>query len=338
MYDMKRILALCALAIALMAAASCQKAESDGTHSEPYYPCNDADILLNKVLAIDNNQTITGTRGGFQLDEADPGKVTILAETYEEAKQWFDAIVPDYAELISNSDRLIWNLRDTLSASQGQAILKPASGKADGRIAEVEVPVSARPLSSIVFIPRSALPLNDDEIIDRETCDALDYFYLGALVTVDDGRLPEGAVAYSGFIRGRGAFVVIQEYTVGVRYGYLLHLEPGEQNIMSPSVDDSKHFLRASAVWTLQTVHDILKANPSLLSNFDALKMPSWDNWFLCFRNSVDSNRYRYHLKNGGDIERLWFFGSWYYYEAYVYQFEVRTGNSDYVVSISPAD
>jgi len=335
--NMKRLLIVCGLAAGLLA-ISCKK-DQNGNSSESFYPCNDADLLINKVLVLDQNGKITGTRGPLQLNEADPGMLTIAAEDYDAAKEWFEDIVPDYADLVINGDNMIWNLRDTLNAKQGQVVLKPVSGKADGRIAELEVPVSVRPLSGVVFIPRDALGQNDDELEEKESCDALDPYYLGATIDVRSGKLPEGSVMLDGFIRGSGAFVVIQEYTVAVQDGFLLHLEPGEQNIMSPSVDDSKHFNRCSSVWTLDVVHDILKANPSIHSNLSALQMPSWDNWYMCYRNSADQTKYRYNLKNTDKgLEKLWFFGEWKYYEAWVYQFRVRCGGGPCKVYIDTAD
>lgn len=333
---MKKVLFYCSLALVLMAAVGCKKSP-DGTSSEKFYPCNDADMLLNRVLAMDQTGAIAGARGGLQLDEADPGMVSIIAESYDEALDWFYQVVPDYANVFENGDQVIWNLRDTVGVSQGQAVLKSVSGKADGRIAEVEVPVSARPLSGIVFIPRSAMPLNDDELSDKESCDALDPYYLGAKVTLKEGKLPEGTTCLSGLLRGEGDFVVIQEYTVGAKDGILLRLEPGEQNFMSPSVDTHKHKNRCSCEWTLDYVHTILKANPSLHSNLTAAGMIDWDHWFMCDHGA--SKTYRYHLKDGGNIEELWLFGSWYYYEAWVYRFYVSWARSgQYRVYLEVAD
>ena len=333
---MKRLLFFSCLVLGLMVAVSCKK-DQDGS-SAFLYPCNDAEILLNRVLALDETGSIEGARGGLQLDEANPGKIAIIAENYQEAKDWFNQIAPDYATIITNGDDVIWNLRDTVGVSQGQAVLKPVSGKPDGRIAEVEVPVSAHPLSAIVFIPQDRIGLNDEELDERESCDALDDFYLGATVTVDKGRLPEGVINRSGFIRGTGAFVVIQEYVYGVHDGILLHLEPGQQNVASPYVDDDKHFGRCSWVGTLEKVHKILKANPSLHSNLDALQMASWDHWFMCFRYEDLNKRYRYQLKDGGNVERVYAF-NWYYYEAFVYKFTVVRGrDGDFVVAIDAAE
>ena len=334
---MKKVHVFCCLAIGFMALASCQK-DPNGSSGDTFYLCNDSEMLLRSVLNVDENGTIVGPRGGLQLDEADPGKVTVIAENYAEAVDWFYQIVPDYASVFSNGDQIIWEMRDTVGTSQGQAVLMPSSGKADGRIAEVEVPVSARPLSAIVFIPTDRMGLNDEELNERESCDALDDFYLGATVTVDKGRLPAGTVNRSGFIRGTGAFVVIQEYVYGVHDGILLHLEPGEQNVASPYVDDDKHFSRCSWVGTLEKVHKILKANPSLHSNLDALQMTSWDHWFMCFRYENLNKRYRYHLKDGGNVGNINAF-SWYYYEAFVYKFTVVRGrDGDFVVAIDAAE
>ena len=95
--------------------------------------------------------------------------------TFLEAKRYFEGLFPKGADTYQNSNGdLIWNLKDTLGVSQGQAVLKQVTGTtADGRIAEIEVPVSVRPLTSIVFVPKSAIPLNDS-YWDITTCDAQD--------------------------------------------------------------------------------------------------------------------------------------------------------------------
>jgi len=336
---MNRFVNLCLIGLAVTAClfSSCKKDDPDGTTSESLYPFNDAEVLLHRVLAMDESGTIVGARGGLQLDEADPGKVTIIAETFAEAKEWFASIVPDYATVFSNGDQVIWELRDTVGGKQGQAVFMPVSGKADGRIAEVEVPASVRPLSGIVFIPRDRMPLNDDELSDKESCDALDPYYLGAKIVVREGKLPEGTTCLSGFLRGEGDFVVIQEYTVGAKDGILLRLEPGEQNYMSPYVDEKKHKNRCSTEWTLDYVHSILKANPSLHTNIKAMGMVDWDHWFMCDHGA--SKTYRYHLKDGGNIQELGLFTSWYYYEAWVYRFYVSwSRGGEYRVYLEIAD
>ena len=77
-YYIKKSIFLCALAIVAMAAFSCKKTSGEAPKPE-FYPCNDADVLLHRVLIVDENGEIVGTCGGLQLDEADPGKVTIVA-------------------------------------------------------------------------------------------------------------------------------------------------------------------------------------------------------------------------------------------------------------------
>lgn len=338
------ILALC-LGILAPALSSCQKDKggnkNEDTQTEAY-PYDDAELLLNKVLCVDKDGTILGTRGGLQLNEGDPGKVTIIAEDFSEAKSWFEFLIPEEAEVIENGGSVIWNLQDSLGVKKGQAVLKPVSDAGDGRIAELEVPVSCRPLSAIAFIPRSAMPLNDDELNDRESCDALDPYYLGARITLKKGTpLPSGTTLFdSGFMRGEGEFVVIQEYLVANKDGILLRLEPGEQNWASFYTDTDKHFSRASAWWTLIYVHDIIKASPSIVSNFKDMGMPDWNNYFLCMKNNYDDNPYRYHLKNGGSVQRLgWFFYETKYYEAFVYRFYVRkTSGGEYRVYMDAAD
>lgn len=315
------------------AAVSCEKGDPNAEKHDPMagrgyiYPNDDVELFVHKILMLDDDNNIVGTQGGLQLDEGDPGKITIVAEDYPEAEKFFEDLFPGGAETFKNGDNYIWNLKDTLNVKLGQAVLKPVTGAEDGRIAEIEVPVCARPLSSVVFIPQSAIPLNDD-YFDLSNCDALDYYYLGATVTVEKGKLPGGsAMTANAFQRGSGDFVVIRDFEPGKRKGFLLRLDPGECNYATESTSSTeKHRRRASYSWTLETVHKILEANPSIHSNFSSLGWPSWDHQFMCRKNNVDQNDYRYHLKNGGGLEKLSWYWNWYYYEAFVYFFTLAEG------------
>ena len=215
-----------AVLICGIAMASCQKGSSD---QSPKYPYDDSELLLNQVLYLGDNGAIEGTYGGLQLDESDPGKITISAENYDEAKEWFNLLIPSEAEIITNGESVIWNLQDTLGVKKGQAVLQPVKDAKDGRIAEIEVPACARPLSSIVFMPKDviAMSMNDETFSHKDFVDVLDNFYQGAKITLKPGvALPEGAymVRKDSFERGDGDFLVIQEYTQANKDGILLRL------------------------------------------------------------------------------------------------------------------
>lgn len=319
---------------------SCQKGTPDS--STPKYPYNDADFLLNQVIYMGDNNTIEGTFGGLQLDESDPGKITLAAENFDQAKEWFNSIIPPEAEIIINGDNVIWNLQDTLGVKKGQAVLQPVNNAQDGRIAEIEVPVSARPLSSIVFIPKATLSasMNDDTFGFRDFCDVLDNFYQGAKITLKPGvALPEGAymLRNNSFERGDGDFVVIQEFMTALKDGILLRLNPGEKYWFTANTDSD--ISQASYHWTLTYVHNILDASPGLHSVIKEMGMPDWNRGFMCKKDNIDSNHYRCNLSKPGNLVRLGYFSSYeHYYECFVYRFWVGYTNGEYKVWIEPAD
>ncbi len=328
-----------AVLICGIAMASCQKGSSD---QSPKYPYDDSEFLLNQVLYLGDNGAIEGTYGGLQLDESDPGKITIAAENYNEAKEWFNLLIPPEAEIITNGESVIWNLQDTLGVKKGQAVLQPVKDAKDGRIAEIEVPASARPLSSIVFMPKDviAMSMNDETFSHKDFVDVLDNFYQGAKITLKPGvALPEGAymVRKDSFERGDGDFLVIQEYTQANKDGILLRLNPGEKHWMTSNTDSD--FSQASLHWTLCYVHNILDANPALHAVIKQMGMPDWNRGFMCKKTNTDSNHYRCNLSNPGSIVRMGHFSEYlHYYECFVYRFWVGDVNGVYKVWIEPAD
>lgn len=337
---MKHLRLISAVLLLSAAAVSCEKNKiAEVTGENPHlignYPHDDVELLVNQILALDEDGNIIRPRCGRQLDESDPGKVAVVAESYDEAKAFFEGLIPEGADRFQNDD-YVWNLKDTLGTNKGQAVLKKVTGADDGRVAEIEVPVSARPLSSVVFIPKSAMPLNDD-YFDMANCDALDNFYLGATIHVKKNELPEGSYMEThDFGRGTGDFVVIQDYEPGAREGFMIRLEKTEHNYITNGSDSATHRRRASFEWDLKKVHDILAANPSLHSNMKDAGMNDWDHGFMCKKNNVNLNDYRYNIKSGSGLEQLFFFGGWYYYEALIYAFHVeKDSQGEYIVEIT---
>lgn len=329
------VLAVCGISL-----VACQKGTPDS--SDPIYPYQDPELLLNKVIYIGDNGTVEGTYGGLQLDESDPGKITIAAENYDQAKEWFNMLIPSEAEIIINGEDIIWNLQDTLGVKQGQAVLRPVKNAQDGRIAEIEVPASARPLSSIVFIPKASISMsmNDDTFNDKDFCDALDNFYLGAKITLQPGvALPEGAymLRKDSFERGEGEFLVIQEYMLANRDGILLRLNPGEKYWRTANTDSD--YAQSSYHWTLTYVHNILDANPAMHTNIKEMGMPDWDRGFFCKKNNTDGGHYRCNLSSPGTLRKMGYFSQYnHYYECFVYRFWVGYSDGEYKVWIEPAD
>ena len=323
-----------ALLLVAAVAVSCEKNNRNGKenpHPIGSYPNDDVELLVNQIVSVDESGNILRTRGGLQIDESDPGKITIAMDTYEDALAYFKGLMPGGADNFANGDNYIWNLKDTLANNKGQAVLKKVTEADDGRVAEIELPLSARPLTSVVFIPKSAMPLNDDYFDILVNCEGLDYLYLGAEVKLEKiSELPTGVyMEGKSFGRGKGKFVVIQDYDPGTRDGVLIRLETTNHNYITNGSDSDTHRGRASFHWDLQKVHNILDANPSLHTNLKDAGMNDWAHHFMCRKDKKDKNDYRYHLRDDKGLQELYLTASWYYYEAYVYSFNVEKISED---------
>ena len=321
-----------AMLLTAAVAVSCNKQTPENSRPATWaYANDDVDLLVNQIVSVDDNGNILRTHGGLQLEESDPGQITITMDKYEDALAFFEGLMPNGANHFANGDSHIWNLRDTLNTNLGQAVLRKITGAEDGRIAEIELPVSARPLTSVVFVPKDKMPLNDDYFEILASCDGLDYLTLGSSVKLEKiSELPEGVyMEGKSFGRGKGTFVVIQDYDPGTRDGVLLRLETTNHNYITNGSDSETHRGRASFHWDLQKVHTILENNPSLHSNLKDAGMNDWAHHFMVRKDKKNSNDYRYHLRDNTDLEELWFWGSWYYYEAYVYSFNVEKISDD---------
>ena len=332
---------LMAAALLFIGAAivSCEKKNTDpqeNPHPVGNYPNDDVELIVNQIVSLDEEGKIIRTEG-LQLNKDFPGQITFVAEDFEAAEKFFSSLIPSGADHFKNGDNHIWNLRDTLGVTKGTAMLKKVSGAEDGRVAEIEIPVCARPLESVSFIPKSKLPLNDD-YFDISNCDALDNFQLGSAVTLEKGKLPELAIMEGNvFNRGTGKFVVLQTYEPGQRNGILVRLETTNHNYITNGSDSETHRKRASYEWDLRKIHNALTDRPALHSALKDAGMNDWQHHFMCKKNNGDNRDYRYHIKDDKGLQELCFFGSWYYYEAYMYSFHViqRSSDGEYVVEIT---
>lgn len=334
-----KFMAAALLVIGAVAIVSCEKKNTDpveNPHPIGNYPNDDVELLVNQIITLDEEGKIIRTEG-LQLNKDFPGQITFVAEDFEAAEKFFSSLIPSDADHFKNGDNHIWNLRDTLGTTKGTATLKKVSGTADGRVAEIEIPVCARPLESVSFIPKSKMPLNDD-YFDISNCDALDDFQLGSAVTLEKGKLPELAIMEGNvFNRGTGKFVVLQTYEPGQRNGILVRLETTNHNYITNGSDSETHRKRASYEWDLRKIHNALTDRPALHSALKDAGMNDWQHHFMCKKNNGDDRDYRYHIKDDKGLQQLHFFGSWYYYEAYMYSFHViqRSSDGEYVVEIT---
>lgn len=333
-----KLMAAALLFIGAAAIVSCKKQNTEpaeNPHPVGSYPNDDVELLVNQIVSLDEGGNIIRTEG-VQLNKDFPGQITILAENFEEAEKFFNSLIPSGADHFKNGDNHIWNLRDTLGVTKGTATLKKMSGAPDGRVAEIEIPVSARPLESVAFIPKDLVPLNDD-FFDISNCDALDYYQLGSVVKVEKDKLPEGSfMEGNSFSRGTGDFVVLQTYEPGQRNGILVRLETTNHNYITNGSDSETHRKRASYEWDLRKIHNALVDRPSLHTNLKDAKMNDWQHHFMCKKNNGGDKDYRYHIKDDDGLQELCFFGSWYYYEAFMYSFHVeQKSDGEYGVEIT---
>ena len=331
-----KLMAAALLFIGAATIVSCKKAEpTENPHPVGNYPNDDVELLVNQIVSLDEGGNIIRTEG-VQLNKDFPGQITYVAESFEEAEKFFNSLIPSGADHFKNGDNHIWNLKDTLGTKKGTATLKKISGAEDGRVAEIEIPVSARPLESVCFIPKSKIPLNDD-FFDISNCDALDPYQLGSVVTIEKGKLPEGSfIEGNTFSRGTGDFVVLQTYEPGQRHGILVRLETTNHNYITNGSDSETHRKRASFESDLRKIHNALVDRPSLHSNLKDAKMNDWQHHFMCKKENVGDKDYRYHIKDDAGLQELCFFGSWYYYEAYMYSFHVeQKSDGEYGVEIT---
>lgn len=333
-----KLMAAALLFIGAAAIISCEKKDTEpaeNPHPVGNYPNDDVELLVNQIVSVDEEGNIIRTEG-LQLNQDFPGQITIVAEDFEAAEKYFSSLIPSGAYHSKNGDYHIWNLRDTLGTNMGTATLKKISDAADGRVAEIEIPVSARPLESVAFIPKSKLPLNDD-YFDISNCDALDYFQLGSVVKIEKGKLPEGSIMEgNSFSRGTGDFVVLQTYEPGQRNGILVRLETSNHNYITNGSESETHRKRASYEWDLRKIHNALVDRPSLHTVLKDAGMNDWQHHFMCKKNNGGEKDYRYHIKDDKGLQELCFFGSWYYYEAFMYSFHViQKDDGEYVVEIT---
>lgn len=306
------------LSVGLLSFISCRKDNADDPENT-FVGMDDAKFLAANLVFLDENDNITGYVVGMGLNEADPGEVSIRCDSYEKARDIFLSWLPENATVSESGESLSWNMTDTLGVSQGSAVLKPGGG--NGAVAHLELPSKFPAVSSVQFLPSSAMPQNAE--LDFSD-DLDDYYFLNVL----------NVYAEESHTFGGGAMVVIREYDQETNTSGILLATPNKEynywNIWSR--DQGAHITRSRSLSALQTVGKEYRKFSKQIDKAltDPFGYANGDHWFLCMDKEWDGlyHMHRYNLKTDKS-EKISIFSPTYY-EAYVYFFTMEKKGNDY--------
>ena len=210
----KKVLTFAFLLLGTLAVISCQKDNpEEGDSTRP-----DELAYLQGHFAGFNDEGELTIWAGWQLNEADPGELSMKADSYEAAVAIFKKIILPEANVVETESSLIWHLTGEDGQSQGDAVLSKASGD---KVAVLTMPTSATLVNRVNFIPHSLWPENGEQEYREE----LDDFYLCNLVRVRVNLTQKPGTIFCTGNHGTGYFMVIQEYDQETNtWGYLLRL------------------------------------------------------------------------------------------------------------------
>jgi hypothetical protein len=330
---MKRFRCYCLFfLLGLVAAVSCNKnsPESDGT----FVSADDSGVLLANLVIMDDDDNIIGNVTGFSLNEANPGEITIHAESLENAQEIFRSWITLDAVVTEGADGSIsWQMTDIEKKSQGTAVLKPGGEK--GAVAHVELPAGFPVITKILFVPSTSMPEN----AELDFADALEQFYFGNVINVLKGDFPEKDLKH-----GSGAMVVIREYDQDTNTSGILLALPqhtvGDGTYWGGDVFD-EDFGRSRKLAELQgpigkTYRQYRKYIDPILTR---LNYVNGDRWFSCTNDSKYGNRTLYNLVSNADDGKYYTTSFWNmtwgktHYECWAYFFTLeKDGNGGYKV------
>ena len=210
----KRALTFVFLLLGTLAFVSCQKDDAeDGIFVRP-----DELAYLQGHFAGYNDEGELQCWAGWQLNEADPGELSMKADDFESAVAIFKKIILPEAKVEEGENSLVWHLTGEDGQSQGDAVLSKASGD---KVAVLTLPAAAKLVSRVNFIPHSLWPENGEQEYREE----LDDFYFGNLVRVRVNLTQNPGSIFCRGNHGTGEFLVLQEYDQETNtWGYLLRL------------------------------------------------------------------------------------------------------------------
>ena len=167
-----RILTIAFLLLGTLAFVSCTKDSTEDSVAR-----TDELAYLQGHFAGFNDEGELTIWAGWQLNEADPGELSMKADSYEAAAAIFKKIILPDANVEETESSLIWHLAGEDGKSQGDAVLSKASVD---KVAVLTLPAAATLVSRVNFIPHSLWPDNGEQEYREE----LDDFFFCNLVKV----------------------------------------------------------------------------------------------------------------------------------------------------------
>lgn len=317
----------------MLAAVACQKDPKPVNIVVP--GVDDAGVLLANLVFTDEAKHITGYATGLALNEADPGEISIRCESPDEARALFRSWMPDGIDALDSGESLIWHMTDSAGVSQGSAVLK--SGGPNGAVAHLELPAGFPAVSSVRFLPQSAMPEN----AELDFADALDMYYFGNILNVYPSDFSNGKAPH-----GSGLFCVIREYDQDTNTsGILLSMPDYEHKIDGIYVEEwdervEKYLNQGRKLSELQgpigkTYRKYRKYIDSKLSG-GPYRQVSGDHWFACCKDGGGHGRYNLVTdESEGYMITSWWGWRWapdfYDCQAYFFTLE-KDGTGEYKV------
>lgn len=295
------VLTFAFLLLGTLAFVSCKKDNpEDGVSVRP----DELAYLQGHFAGVDAEGELT-IMAGWQLNEADPGELSMKADSFEAAAAIFKKIILPEANVEETENSLIWHLTGKDGQSQGDAVLSKASGD---KVAVLTLPASATLVSRVNFIPHSLWPENGALEYRQE----LDDFYFCNVVNIKVDVSGDPHSIYCNGDHGTGDFLVIQEYDEETNtWGYLIQLRQ-ERRWYG---DGHKYYdlPRAPSTATFDAVRKIYLENKEIFDKtFDEIGFTSRLSYFL-----VNDENYFVRLD-----DRKWRLES-PYHECLVYRFGI---------------
>ena len=247
-----RVLTFAFLLLGTLAFVSCTK---DSTGDGAGASIDELAYLQGHFASIDD-EGVRNIWAGWQLNEADPGELSMKADSYEAAAAIFKKIILPEADVEETESSLIWHLTGEDGKAQGDAVLSKASG---GKVAVLTLPAASTLVSRVNFIPHSLWPENGEQEYREE----LDDFFFCNLVKVKVNLTQNPGTIFCRGNHGTGYFMVIQEYDQETNtWGYLLQLPDKEYFGYSENSECEK---RAPSLEAFQEDRKIYFDNQELL-------------------------------------------------------------------------
>ena len=291
------VLTFAFLLLGTLAFVSCKKDNTEDGVARP----DELAYLQGHFAGFDEEGELT-ILAGWQLNEADPGELSMKADSFEAAVAIFKKIILPEANVVETENSLIWHLTGEDGKAQGDAVLNKASGD---KVAVLTLPAAATLVSRVNFIPHSLWPENGEQEYREE----LDDFYLFNVVKVEVNPYAKPGSIYCLGEHGTGDFMVIQEYDQETNtWGYLLRL-PEEEKWPWYSGKDQP---RAPSLAIFEEIRKIYLDNKEILDKeFKKVGFASANSFFLV----SDKPELTVRLADGKqDVTNL-------YHECLVYRF-----------------